>query len=239
MRIWPASLLLLLTVGLAVAEPFQTLYVDAVWSKLTGSSTSQAYTTGLRQDDVDYYLTVTNNWSDTKGSDSLYQYTAQGTSLQAGARRWFSEKSWYGFVSAGPDVRGANSGELDYRAGVVGFKQWQEGTRLADLYGDMTFVHLSDDNAFLTLRPRLGHVLTQTTRSRTWVFGVAQLSASTDANSGVANRLEAGVGVGYWSIVGQRSGLSASVELRQGYSYRGAIADKFYFNPTVVIAGGF
>jgi hypothetical protein len=222
----------------ATIKPFQTLYVDAVWTKLTGASSVQQYTTGLRKGQHGAYLSLQNSWSDTRGSDAVYQYTTQGVTLTGGLRYWLPGDQWFTFASLGHVLTGSSAGTNDLRFGAAGFNEWAHGSnQVFDLYGDLTWVGAADD-LYMTLRARDGVILSQEGNTRWWLFGVGHLAVSASGDNGVSNRLEAGVGLGYRTYQ-QPYGLSVSLELREGYSFRGLIDDRLFFNPTIIVAGGF
>ena len=64
---------------------------------------------------------------------------------------------------------------------------------------------------------------------------MGQLWASGTGSNGTENRVEAGIGAGY-TYAGM---FSVNLELRGGDAFRGTITHRTYFNPTVVISGGF
>ncbi|OPZ83376.1 MAG: hypothetical protein BWY76_02303 [bacterium ADurb.Bin429] len=235
--------LLLLALSAPAQNPdewrnFHTLYVDAVWTRLTGYSSVQQYTTGVRKGQYGAYLALQNAWADTRGSDAIYQYTTQGVTLTGGLRYWFPGDQWFAFTSFGHVIAGKNEGTDDFRVGAAGFNEWEHGkNRVFDLYGDITWVGAADD-LYMTIRAREGVILRQQGNTRWWVYGVGHLAASASGDNGASNRLEAGVGLGYRTYAAP-FGLSVGLEMREAYSFRGAIDDRLFYNPTIVVAGGF
>jgi hypothetical protein len=234
------NIIVLLVLVLAVASPlvaaptFQEGYADAVWSNLTGFSSYQRYTTGVRRGSTDYYLSLKNEWYSTKGTNLPFQYSARGTDVGVGLRYWFPGRYLSGAVSLAHGVAGANEGQSDFRAGLVGYRQWEHQRRVNEVYGELTWVERADD-LFLSVRARPGLVLNQTASGRLWAYGVGQVWASGQGENGTENRVEAGVGLGYL----YRGQYTANLELRAGHSFSGTITERDYFNPMVIVAGNF
>ncbi|MHB9024719.1 MAG: hypothetical protein ACYC7E_11190 [Armatimonadota bacterium] len=226
--------LVLLTVLAAHALPYTSYYGEVVWSDLTGASSSHLLRVGLRDGPSDYHLFVRNDWFDTTGTDLPFQYSVRGTTVGIGYRYWFPGDYLYATVMVGSVVEGDFEGETDVRAGFAGYREWLHGTRVSDLYGDLTWYSRAED-VFLNLRYRPGVILNQTDDGRLWAYGVGQVWASGEGNSGTDNRVEAGIGLGYL----YKGKVTINAELRAGYSYRGAISDRTFVNPVVFIAGGF
>jgi len=230
---------------LASDEPikfFHSLYVDGVVTQLTGVSSMQQYTFGARKGAYGVYGQIQNAWSDTHGSDALYQYSARGLTISAGLRYWLPGEAWYGFAQVGHVLTGNSKGTDEERLGLAGFNEWDFGKKkdkVLDFYGDLTWVNNPDTaDTYLTMRVRDGKVLHQEGNSRLWAYGVGQLNGSASGSNGINNRIEAGVGLGYRTYQAP-FGMNASFELREGYSFQGVIAHKTYFNPTFIISGGF
>ena len=233
-RLFPV--LLLLTIFANRADAYHVLegYADACWNNLTGYSSYQHVRLGTRTGDEEFNLSLRNEWYDTRGTRLPYQYNEQGTTIGAGYRHWFPGNKFFGEVSTGVGVLGANSGRLDFRSGFAGYNAWESGKRFTDLYGELYYVGRALDT-FGSLRFRPGHILHQDTRGRLWAYGVGLLSASGTGANGTDNRIEAGAGLGYLF----HGTMTANIELREGYAYRGTITSRSYFNPTAVVAGNF
>ena len=227
------TLLLLLCVSQAFAVPFRDIYADAAWSDLTGLSSSQHFTWGSRDGDFATFVSLKNEWFDTRGTDLPFQYSARGSRVGVGGRYWFAENKMHASASTSYVFAGFNEGKMDNRVAVVGYDQWEQGKRYSDLYGDLAWVDLADD-VFLNVRLRKGTILARDEQKRIWVYGLGQVYASGSGDNGTENRLETGIGVGYiW-----RGQISANLDLRVGHSFQGDISDKDYFNPMLVISGG-
>ncbi len=230
-----AVLFILLLASTAFAgQRFEEFYGDVVWSKLTGFSGYDSYKSGIRDKQVDYFLNIKNEWSDTHGTDLPYQYQIQGFSAGVGGRYWFPGNKFFGTVSVGEGVSGKNTGRFDFRTGFAGYNAWQQQQRFTDLYGELFWVGLAGDS-YLNLRFRPGKIVHQDETGRLWLYGVGQLWASGTGSNGTENRVEAGIGAGY-TYAGM---FSVNLELRGGDAFRGTITHRTYFNPTVVISGGF
>lgn len=223
---------LLLGAVAGAATPYHDFYADAVWNDLTGFSTMQSARAGLRAGANDYYLYLKNEYYDTTGTDLPFQESAEGTGVGVGYRYWFPGNHLFATVSGGVNVAGKHEGEGELRAGLAGYNAWEAGKHYTDLYGELFWVERAEDT-LLNIRYRPGITLKRDDDGRLWTYGVGQLWASGSGDYGTENRAEAGIGLGYISD----HGWSASVELREGYSYRGNIDDKAYFNPTIVLAG--
>ena len=231
------TLFIALLCGLALAlhaVPVHSLYVDGVWSNLTGLSSSQTLRTGQRQGALEYHLYVTNEWYSTRGTDLPFQYEARGATVGVGARYWLPGNRVFLGASVGEVLTGANEGQTAARVGLAGYQEWQRDQRLTTLYGDLTCVRLADDT-FLNVIGRHGRILRQDATGRWWIYGVGQLYASGQGANGTENRGELGLGVGTL----YRGHLAAFLEARGGYSFRGAISERAYWNPTLIVAGSY
>ena len=213
---------------------FYDVYGDATWSKLTGSANYQQVRYGLRQDDLDLYVYGRNESFDTSGSNLPVQFSGRGSEVGVGARYWFMNRKLFVMATAGKSISGANKDNSVYRVGIVGYDEISNGRFFTDMYGEYVYVNLADD-AFLNLRVRPGIVLNKTKDGRLWAYGLGQLWMSGKGNNGTENRIETGLGLGY--VFGGMA--TVNFELRVGYSFRGTITDKTYFNPALVFAIGF
>ena len=231
--------LLLAPASIAFAGvPFSAFYGDAAWSNLTGASTYDSYLSGISVKETDYYLSVKSEWSDTHGTTLPYQSELDGITVGCGAREWFYRHHFFAGVSLGEGVIGQWSGHPDLRIGGAGGNAWEHGKRYTDLYSELFYVSRANDSS-LFLRYRPGLKLTQHHEdSRFWVYGISELWASGRGLYGTENRIEVGPGLGYIFYSGA-AGLSANLDLCGGYSYRGSIPHRSYFNPTITVAGGF
>lgn len=235
MRFSLLALLLLLVLGSVQAGvPFHDGYAEAVSSGLTGLSTDVQYRAGLRSGQAESYLYFRADWYDTTSTNLPFQYTARGTTLGAGYRYWLPGN--HAFVSAGVGevVDGRNQGKLDARLLAAGFYEWRDHAHILDLYDELSWVGLADDT-YLSLRGRDGWALREQNGGRLWAYGIGQVYASGTGTNGTENRLEAGLGIGYL----YRGRATLNLELRHGYSFRGTINDKSYWNPMVIAAGSF
>jgi len=228
-----------LVVLCAVAQAytrFEDGYADVVWNNLTGWSSYQSVKMGVEQGPDQLYGMLTNEYYDTRGTRLLYQYNTQGTTLGIGYRHWFPGKHFFGTVSVGEGVVGANAGRFDLRMGFAGYDAWeQEKTkRFTDLYGEYFYVGRASDT-FASVRYRPGITLLKDETGRLWMYGVGQLWLSGTGENGTDNRLEVGPGIGYV----YRGRVSFNFDLREGYVLRGTTTQRSYFNPTIVLAGNF
>jgi len=231
----PVLLTLLVAAGIAFAGTrYSEAYADAVWSDLTGLSSSQSVQVGTKNGKTNLYLSLRNEWYDTTGTDLPFQYQARGTSIGAGIGRRVLNDRIVMSLSVGKVIDGPDPGKVDVRAGVSGYDSWEQDKCFTDLYGELTWVSRADD-AFLYARYRPGVTLKRDEDGRLWAYGVGALWASGEGDIGTENRVEAGVGIGYI----YHDHLTANIDLRAGHSFSGAISDRNYFNPMIILAGNF
>jgi hypothetical protein len=232
-RIFAVFALLAIAVA-AQAARFDDLYVEAVWSDLTGFSTAQQYTAGLRNGNTDLYLLAKNETFDTTGTNLPFQYSARGATIGVGARQWGLNHRAYLGISAGKAIDGPDTDKIDFRAGGAGYNNWEQGKRFSDLYGELFYISRADDT-FLNVRYRPGLTLHRDENGRLWTYLVGQVWAAANSDLGTENRVELGPGIGYI----YRGYITVNLDLRAGHSFHGTITDKDYFNPVVSVAGNF
>lgn len=214
---------------------FYELYADAVWSRLTGKSTTQLLRAGYKfgfNQDIHFYFR--NEQQDTTGTDLAYQYNLRGTYAGVGYRLWFPGNKAYFTTSWSVGISGVNQKQNDIRAGVAGYDEWSSEKFVTDVYGDCFYVDLAKDT-YASLRFRPGRILSRDQNGRLWAYGILQGYASGKGVNGTENRIETGLGLGY--LVGGK--VTFNAEMRYGYSFRGTITDQRYWNPTFLIAGFF
>ncbi len=214
----------------------QSGFFDVGYEKLLGVFSDEIIHGGLRygQDDITAY--IRNGTLDTRGTGLPYPQAVTGTSVGLELRHWFPKNQMFATVSIGDGIAGYNQGKTDVRYGLVGYTNWTNGKWLSDIYGELFYIALAGDT-FLDARFRGG---TTTTKDKAgnyfWTYVVGQFWVAGQGVSGTENRVEVGPGVAY---VWKRFNLSANLEFRGGYSFRGAIPNPIYFNPTFIISAGF
>lgn len=230
-----AILLVLICTAAAFAVPaerFTDSYFDVVNTKLSGFSTSQTASTGLRKGRTSASVSISNDYFDTTGTSLPWQYSGRGTSVGVGVRRYWPGNKIFLGTSLSQGVRGANKGHTDFRVLTAGYNAWEKGKRFTDVYGDTVWTSRTKD-VYANVRVRSGRILADDRKGRVWAYGVGQVMASGKGDNGTENRVEAGVGVSYilkWKV-------SACLEYRQGHSFSGATTQRNYTNPTFVVAG--
>lgn len=230
-----ALLLVLPPAALAQGRTYHDGYYDVFYSDLTGLSSLQVLRGGYQIGSHDFHAFVRNESFDTRGTNLPFQYAARGAVAGVGYRHWLLDRKAFGLVTLGTGIAGDNVRRSDFRAGFAGFEEFRNADnprQITDLYADLFYVGRAEDT-FLNVRVRPGYVLQQRPDGRVWAYGVGQLYASGRGISGTENRVELGGGVGV--IFGGR--FTVNAELRYGYSFRGAITDRHYFNPVIFVAG--
>lgn len=216
------------------SKTFIELYADAISQRLSGKSTSQVLRAGYKFGNQDFHIYARNETYDTTGTNLPFQYAARGTYAGLGYRIFFPGEKAYFTTSWAVGLSGANEKKNDIRAGIAGFDEWSSEKWVTDVYGDAFYVDLSKDY-FASLRFRPGYILSKDQNGRLWGYGLFQGYASGKGTNGTENRVESGFGLGYLL----QGHVSFNAELRYGYSFRGTIVDKSYFNPTISISGFF
>ena len=216
------------------SKTYLELYADAISQKLSGKSTTQVLRAGYKFGNQDFHIYARNEQYDTTGTNLPFQYAARGTYAGLGYRIWFPGNKAYFTSSWAVGISGVNQKQNDIRAGFAGYDEWSSEKWVSDVYGDAFYVDLSQDY-FGSIRFRPGYILNKDATGRLWTYGIFQGFASGKGTNGTENRIETGAGLGY--LIQGRVSLNA--ELRYGYSFRGTINDKSYFNPTISISGFF
>lgn len=215
-------------------KPFFQGYFDAGASDLIGYFSTQVLRYGMRSGQHDFHGYVRNETLDTTGTDLPFRNIVQGTSLGVGYRYWFPGNQLFATISVGEIVSGTNKNKDDIRIGLAGYTNSTSEKYFNDIYGDFFYIDIAKDT-FLTARYRNGLVLNKRKDGVLTGYTVGQFFYSGKGLSGTENRIEAGFGVGYTF----RNVVSANLELRAGYSYRGLTNDRSYLNPQFVLSGGF
>ena len=213
-------------------------YFDLGYEKLIGEFADAQLRFGARygQDEVDSY--VKESWLDTIGSGLPYPQAITGLSVGVDYRHWFPGNQMYAIVSLGYGLSGYDQNLPDFRYGLAGYTSWKHDRWNADFYGELFYVALADDT-FLDGRLRAGRIWKQyKDGSFLWGYWVGQFWVSGQVESPTENRMEFGPGIGYQL----KEALSVTFELRGGYTFRSDLysdGGRTYFNPTLIIAGGF
>jgi hypothetical protein len=219
--------------ALAQWKPFYDGYADVTWSRLTGSSTFLHLRGGFEKGQHQVFAFGRNETYDTRGTDLPFQYSARGTTVGVGYRYWLPGRQWFLSVTEGIGLDEANRKRNDFRVGGAGFTEWWKNEMcVTDLYAEIFYVGRAED-VFASARVRPGKVLRRFEGGRLWAYGVGQGYISGKGTSGTENRVEAGMGLGY--IFKNRFTLNA--EIRRGYSFRGTISERGYWNPVIFLAG--
>jgi hypothetical protein len=190
---------------------------------------------GVRSGQHDVHAFFRNETLDTTGSDLPFRSVVQGTSIGAAYRYWFPGNLMFATIQYGRIIGGTDREDKDdLRVGLAGYTNSFSERYFSDLYGDFFYVDLAEDT-FLSARVRNGLVLNRSQDGVLTGYTLGQVFASGKGQNGSENRLEIGFGVGYT----YRNLVSANLELRAGYAFRGTINDRSYLNPQFVISGGF
>jgi len=212
-------------------------YFDAGYERLLGTFATQILRFGARYGQDDLHAYVRNETLDTVGTGLPYPQSVTGTSVGLEARHWFPGNQMYASASLGQGISGPNEGKADARYGLAGYTNWTHDRWFGDFYGELFYIALATDT-FLDGRLRAGRIWKRFKKDYVWGYVVGQFWVSGQTESGTENRMEAGLGVGYsW-----HEGISLNIELRGGYAFRSGIddgGDRLYFNPTIILAGGF
>jgi hypothetical protein len=209
-------------------------YFDAGASDLIGLFSTQVLRYGIRSGQHDVHAFVRNETLDTTGTDLPFRAIVQGTSVGAAYRYWFPENKIFATIQYGRIIGGDNRNRDDVRVGLAGFTGSQSEKWFNDIYADFFYIELAKDT-FLSARHRNGLILNRSQDGVLTTYLVGQVFASGKGQNGTENRLEGGFGIGYT----YRNLISANLELRAGYAYRGTINERSYLNPQFVISGGF
>jgi hypothetical protein len=209
-------------------------YFDAGASDLIGTFSTQVLRYGVRSGQHDVHAFVRNETLDTTSTNLPFRAIVQGTSVGAAYRYWFPENKIFATFQYGRVVGGTNRNKDDIRVGLAGYTGTNSERYFNDVYGDLFYIDLAED-VILSARVRSGMVLNRRKDGTLNTYVVGQVFGSGKGISGTENRIEAGVGVGYV----YKGLISANLELRAGYAYRGAINERAYINPQFIISGGF
>ncbi|MDR3689825.1 MAG: hypothetical protein P4L46_10635 [Fimbriimonas sp.] len=210
-------------------------YFDAGYEKLIGVFSDQIIHAGVRygQDDLTGFFR--NTTLDTRGTGLPYPQAVQGTTIGIAARHWFPGNQMFATVETGDTIAGPFSGRTDTRYGMVGYTNWTHDKAFTDVYGELFYIALQSDT-FADLRFRSGQILTKDKDGNYfWLYLVGQGWISGRDTVGTENRVEAGPGLAY---VFKKLNLSVNLEMRGGYSFKGSIPDKSFFNPTLIVSTG-
>lgn len=209
-------------------------YFDAGASDLIGTFSTQVLRYGIRSGQHDVHAFVRNETLDTTSTNLPFKAIVQGTSLGAAYRYWFPENKIFATFQYGRVISGTNEGKDDIRVGLAGYTGSNSEKYFNDIYGDLFYIDLAED-VILSARIRSGFVINRRKDGVLSTYVVGQAFASGKGVSGTENRIETGFGVGYV----YKGLVSANLELRAGYAYRGAINERTYLNPQFIISGGF
>jgi len=213
-------------------------YFDMGYERLIGTFSTQMLRYGVRYGDDDIHAYFRNETLDTRGTGLPYPQAVTGTSVGLEARHWFPGNKMYASVSMGDGIAGVNQGKTDTRYGMAGYTSWRNDKWFGDLYGELFYIALAGDT-FFDWRLRSGRIMKEyKDKSYLWNYLVGQFWVSGQTESGTENRMEFGPGIGYMF----RQSISVNLELRAGYAFRSGIddgGDRLYWNPTLIIAGGF
>ena len=234
-RLLVICLLCGVTAHVFAATPFTEGYAEALVSGLVGTATTVQWKAGLHEGNTDVYLLGKYSYDNTQGTNLPFQYSTQGFSIGVGARQWLIPQCLSLTASAGRILTGPNKSEDDLRLGLVYGTYQRAGMRQRDWYGEAFWIGLSDD-VVVTLRLRDGLLLEEDEDKRLWVYALVEPHISGSGDNGVDNRVDAGMGMGL-AFLKHRVAINA--ELRGGFSYRGAITDRRYLDPRVVVSTNF
>jgi len=214
----------------------KTGYFDVGYEKLIGLFSDQVVHGGVRYGQDDLTVFFRNTTLDTRGTGQPYPQTVQGTTIGLEARHWFPKNQMFATVQMGDTIAGPFLHRTDTRYGLVGYTNWTSKSSFNDVYGELFYIAIQEDT-FFDIRFRSGNILAKDKDGNYfWLYLVGQGWASGQATSGTENRVEAGPGIAY---VFKRLNLSVNLELREGYSFRGPITNKVFFNPTLIVTAGF
>ncbi len=211
-------------------------YFDAGYERLLGTFSTQIIRYGVRYGQDDLHAYFRNETLNTNGTGLPYPQAVTGTSVGLEARHWFPGNKMYAAVSYGEGIGGYNNRKADFRYGLVGYTNWTHNKWFSDLYGELYYIAVAADT-FFDVRLRSGQKLHEDKKGYLWDYVVGQFWVSGQTESGTENRAELGLGIGY--VYAQA--ISLNVELRGGYAFRSGIdngGDRSYFNPTVILSGG-
>lgn len=212
-------------------------YFDAGYERLLGSFSTQILRYGVRYGQDDLHMYFKNQTLNTNGTGLPYPQAVTGTSVGVEARHWFPGDKIYASVSMGEGISGLDSHQADFRYGAAGYTSWANGRWFSDLYGELFYIALAGDT-FLDARIRSGQKFHVDKTGYWWHYVVGQFWVSGQVESPTENRAEVGWGVGYVF----QNAISINFELRGGYAYRSGVDqgnDRAYFNPTIILSGGF
>ena len=212
-------------------------YFDAGYERLLGTFTTQILRYGIRYGQDDLHAYFRNETLNTNGTGLPYPQAVTGTSVGLEARHWFPGDKMYAAVSLGEGIGGYSNKKEDFRYGLVGYTSWAHNKWFSDFYGELFYIAIAADT-FFDARIRSGRKISTDKRGYWWDYVVGQYWLSGQVESGTENRAEAGIGVAYVF----QSSISINFELRGGYAYRSSIddgGDRAYFNPTIILSGGF
>lgn len=212
-------------------------YFDAGYERLLGTFSTQILRYGIRYGQDDLHLYFKNQTLNTNGTGLPYPQAVTGTSVGVEARHWFPGDKIYASVSMGEGISGLDSKQADFRYGAAGYTSWANGRWFSDLYGELFYIALAGDT-FLDARIRSGRKFHVDKTGYWWDYAVGQFWVSGQVESPTENRAEVGWGVSYV----YQNAISINFELRGGYAYRSGVDqgnDRAYFNPTIILSGGF
>ncbi len=215
-------------------KSYLELYGDALSQRLSGKSSSLQLRAGMRKGDMDFHIYFRNESYDTTGTNLPFQFAARGAYAGVGVRQWFPGNKAFAIVSYGVGISGANQNKGDLRAGVAGYDEWGNKKWNTDVYADVFYVQLAQD-VYGSVRFRPGYILQRDANGKFWAYSIFQGWATGKGTNGVENRVETGAGLGYVF----QGHVSLNAELRYGYSYRGTINQRSYFNPVIMLSGFF
>lgn len=209
-------------------------YFDAGASDLIGTFSTQVFRYGVRSGQHDLHAYVRNETLDTTSTNLPFRSIVQGFGGGIGYRYWFPGNKLFFTTQLGYIFSGFNKDKTDLRVGFAGYTNSTSEKWFSDIYGDFFYVDLAKD-VFLSARGRSGIILNKNRDGVLSTYLVGQTFFSGKGLSGTENRIEGGFGFGYTF----RNAVSANVELRAGYAYRGLINDRAYLNPQIILSGGF
>jgi len=211
-------------------------YFDVGYEKLIGLFSDQIVRGGIRYGQDDLTAFFRNTTLDTRGTGLPYPSAVEGTTVGVAFRHWFPKNQMFATVETGDTIAGPYQGKTDTHYGLVGYTEWSHNLAKTDVYGELFYIALETDT-FADLRFRSGQILAKDKSGNYfWLYLVGQGWASGKVETGTENRVEAGPGIAY---IFKKLNLSVNLEARGGYSFRGDIPNKVYFNPTLIISAGF
>lgn len=212
-------------------------YFDAGYEKLIGTFTDQVLRYGVRYGQDDLHLYARNSTLDTRGTGLPYPQVVTGLSVGLEARHWFPGNNSYAVGSIGDGLSGYDQGKTDVRYGLVGYWDWANNRWFSDFYGELFYIALATDT-FFDWRLRSGRKWkVYKDKSYLWGYWVGQFWVSGKQESAPEDRVEFGPGIGYMF----REAISINLEMRAGYAFEGGVDasnERIYWNPTLIIAGG-